>query len=592
MKILAIYFGVLFFLSTSVFGQHPKLIGSNKLTGFNNYTKWINKNKDNTIAANELLNRNEFVLNDKGAFSLIIVLPAVDTFWTFNSERIPSQNFIIEARDNDSGKEWKVYESFCTYGKPNWVQMKPISGNITLTCIYTESEVRRSLTYNYNTGHKESDQHLNYYLSKEQIQNFSELDDVKINAYKGSKSVSLSVIQNYDWIQNFEAPFEKVAKRLLEYKGLDLDSANETSSDLQIIINVNGTSEKKTISMKAPNGYLYTDVEVRQEIGFNGTIIFKSASKAYYVNDFNFKDTISPLSLVAIGSHSWVQNIDSLTIWYRYMFYRTSFLKSFGEMLINAFELDPVDFYLYASTDDNGWINFSALKLLGELHDTSAIDTLIHIFTNDESIWKRRGAINALGEIRDPRTFDILINALEDEDRVIRLTAGESLFNVLVEMRDPHAYDILIEALNATYPDIRVRAVNALGILDDQRAVEPLIHALDDESSGVVGGVVHTLGKLGDSRAVEPLIRSINKVEKNKDWSKWDRMALINGIIKVLGDFGDPRTIEYIIPLLKTNRLNSNAQEALIQLTGENMGDKYKDWIKWWNEHKSEYKNK
>lgn len=585
MKTLAIYFSVLFFLSTSAFGQSPKL------TGFNNYTKWIDKNKDNTLSAKELLNLDEFVLNDKGTFSFIIMIPPPKTFWTLKPERIPSQNFIIEAKDNDSGKEWKVYESFCNLGGISFFQMKPISGNITLTCIYTESEIRRSLTYNYNTGHKESDQHLNYYLSPEEIQNFSELDEVKINAYKSSKSVSLAVNQNYDWITNFELPFEKIAKRLLEYNGLDLVSANGTSSDLQIIVNVNGTSEEKTSNMKAPNSNSFRDVKVRPEIGFNGTIIFKSASKAYYANDFNWKKRIYPLEYVAKGG-SWVQNINQLSSGYRTMFYQESFLKYFGEMLINAFELDQADFYLYAATDESDLISYYALKLLGELHDTSAIDPLIDIYQNDESIWKRRGAIYALGEMRDPRTFDILIKGLGDEDSKIRNNAGRTLFNALVEMQDPHAYDILIEALNETYSSIREYAVNALGKLDDQRAVEPLINALDDESYAVVKDVVYTLGKFGDSRAVESLIISINKAENNTNWKKRERMIVINAIIKVLGDFGDPGTIEYIIPLLKTNKLKTNAQEALIQLTGENMGDKYKDWIKWWNEHKSEYIHK
>ena len=165
MKTLAIYFSIILFSSTAVFGQNPKL------TGFNNYTKWIDKLNDNKVYAKELLNLDEFVLNDKGTFSFLVMIPPPESFWSWRKE-IPSQNFIIEAKDNNTGKEWKVYESFCDRGKISWFEMKPISGNITLTCTYIESDITRSLTYNYKPEYKEVDQHLNYYLSKEQIQYF------------------------------------------------------------------------------------------------------------------------------------------------------------------------------------------------------------------------------------------------------------------------------------------------------------------------------------------------------------------------------------------------------------------------------------
>ena len=518
--------------------------------------------------------------------------PPPETFWTLKTEILPSQNFIIEAKNNDSGKEWKVYESFYNAGGVSWFKMRPISGNITLTCTFVESEISRSLTYNYDTGYRESDQHLNYYLSPEQIQNFSELDETKINSYKCSKSVSLAVIQNYDWFKNFELPFEEIAKRLLEYTGLDIDSTNRTSSDLQIIVNVNGTSEKETVFMQEPGTKLSKNVEVRPEIGFNGTIIFKSASKAYYATDFNWTRKFYPIEYVAKSPYTWVQNVNQLTSGYRFMFYRESFLKSFGEMLINAFELDPVDFYLYTSTDDNAAISSHALKLLGELHDTSAYDHLINIYKNDSAISMRRAAIYALGEMQDIRAFDIVIEAFNEKDLEIRINAGITLFNTLVKMQDPKAFDIMTEALSETYPNIRLLAAIGLGNLNDQRAVKPLIHALDDKNYRVVENAVYALGKLGDKRAVEPLINHINKAQNNTNLENWKRMIFINAIIQVLGDLGDLGAIEYIIPLLKSNKLKTNAQEALIQLTGENMGDKYKDWIKWWNEHKSEYIHK
>jgi HEAT repeat protein len=579
MKTLAIYFSIILFSSTAVFGQNPKL------TGFNNYTKWIDKLNDNKVYAKELLNLDEFVLNDKGTFSFLVMIPPPESFWSWRKE-IPSQNFIIEAKDNNTGKEWKVYESFCDRGKISWFEMKPISGNITLTCTYIESDITRSLTYNYKPEYKEVDQHLNYYLSKEQIQALSKLNEDKIQAYKNSKSVSLVVVQNYAQLVNIDLPFRKIAERLLKYTGLEIVNDRSSSFDLQIIINVNGTSIRGVSKIKDSRGH-FTEVTTYPEVGFNGNIIFRSVNKAYYSNAFTCKKKFYPLVFTKEGFrtiHSWNQ----ITYGYKDMLYNGSFFKVFGEMLINAFELNPVDFYLYASTDENETISCKAIKLLGELHDARAYNPLVELYER-ESERKKEVALNALIEMHDLRIIDFLMEVLGEKDLQIRRTAANALFNALVEMHDPRAFNVLINALDD--PTICMYSITALAKLDDQRAVEPLLLALNDMSYsyGMVKNAVQTLGSLGDAIAVEPLIHSIDRVNNNKLWKVKERRIVINTIIEVLGDFGDPKAIEYIIPLLKINNLKTNAQKALTQLTGENIGDKYNDWLNWWKEHKSEY---
>lgn len=581
MKTLVIYFSVLFLLSTSVFGQQQQF------TGFNNYSKWIDKGNDNIVSsASELLNLDEFVLNENGNFSFLVMCPPPKSFWTLKVEKCPSQNFIIEAKDNNTGKEWKVYESFYDYRRFSWFEMKPISGNITLTCTYTESDIKRSLTYTYKPEDKEVDQYLNYYLSEEQIQDLSELNEDKILAYKNSKSVSLVVVQNYAQLNNINLPFKKIAERLLKYTGLEIVNDKSSSFDLQIIINVNGTSIRGKSNIK--DGYgRFQDVTTYPEVGFNGNIIFRSANKAYFSNAFTCTKKFYPLEFTLEGFsiiHDWNQIIYG----YRDMLYNGSFLKVFEDMLINAFELNPVDFYLYASTDENEVISCKAIELLGELHDARAFDPLVLIFKT-ESANKQNAALKALGEMQDPRAIDFLIEILGEKDYKIRSTAAKALFNALVEMHDPRAFNILIEALDN--PTIMWHAVTALAKLDDQRAVESLLLVLNDMSYSylMIKNVVQTLGSLGDAIAVEPLIHSIDKVNNNKLWKVWERRIVINTTIEVLGDFGDPKAIEYIIPLLKKNNLKTNAQKALTQLTGENIGDKYNDWLNWWKEHKSEY---
>jgi HEAT repeat protein len=544
MKTLTVYLLILLFCSAYVLGQRPKL------TGFNNYTKWVDKHKDNKVGAKELLNLDEFILNDKGTFSFLVFQPQSTKFFIPKEEKQKRQKFEIYAKDNDLGIEWKVFQSYCDAGIINFFQLLPISGNITLICKYSNYGDEPTLTYQYNSQYKGADQHLNYYLSKDQIQTFSELNENKIKAFEGLKSVNLIVVQNYDWIRNFELPFEKTAKRLLEFTGMELADDTDSSFDLQIIVNVSGTSEPGTARMKYPGGSSYQTVSVRHHIGLNGTIIFKATSKVYYANDFNWKKKIYPLEYVAKGG-LWSQNVNQLSSGYRNMFYQESFLKGFGEMLINAFGLNPVDFYLYAATDTIDAISYYALRLLGEHQDTTALNPLIDVYQNDSSIWKRRGAIYALGKMQDPRAFDILIQALSNEDYKIRNNAGETLFNALIEIEYPHAYDILIDALSEKYSTIRIYAINALDSLNDKRAVEPLILALDDKNYAVVKTVVFTLGNFGDNRSVDPLISLIEKAENNSGWKAREQKIVINAIIEVLGDLGNPSAIGYIIPLMK-----------------------------------------
>ncbi len=254
-------------------------------------------------------------------------------------------------------------------------------------------------------------------------------------------------------------------------------------------------------------------------------------------------------------------------------------------------DLNPVDFYLYAATSQNEAVNYRALRLLGQLHDTTAFYPLLNIFENDTSKWRRRSATYALGDIRDPRAIDILVGALNNDDFEIRNNAGKTVFNTLIELQDPRAYDIIIAALNEKYSTIRGYAVTALGKMDDQRVIEPLIGALNDKNYAVVNNAIVALTDKGDKRAIEPLVRLINTVDNKKTWGGQNRKKVLNSIIKALGDFGDPVAIEPIIPLLKIKILKPNAVVALNKLTGVDNGEKYKDWLKWWNQNKSKYLN-
>ena len=230
-----------------------------------------------------------------------------------------------------------------------------------------------------------------------------------------------------------------------------------------------------------------------------------------------------------------------------------SFLKVFGDMLINAFELNPVEFYLNVSTDENDAISHNAIKLLGELHDARAFDPLVQIFNSESDINKQYAAINALAEMNDPRTINLFIEELNNKS------------------------------------GFRSVAAQALGKSCDPKGFDPLILALGDPSYGVVVNIVQSLSNYGDKRAVEPLIRSFQMITTNKPWKTWERNIVINKFIEAFGNLKDPTAIDYIIPFIKKRKFRENTQKALTQIIGIDYGEKYSDWINWWDMHKSEY---
>jgi hypothetical protein len=76
----------------------------------------------------------------------------------------------------------------------------------------------------------------------------------------------------------------------------------------------------------------------------------------------------------------------------------------------------------------------------------------------------------------------------------------------------------LISALNDSDSNIREKAAEALGVINDQQAVEPLIKALNDGEGPVVERAATALAVLGDKRSIEPLVHVLeNKGPLTKD---------------------------------------------------------------------------
>jgi HEAT repeat protein len=102
----------------------------------------------------------------------------------------------------------------------------------------------------------------------------------------------------------------------------------------------------------------------------------------------------------------------------------------------------------------------------------------------------------------------------------------------------------LVRALQYRDWHIRMDAVEALGVLGDERAVPPLIECLKDESKHVRREAAIALGMLGDKRAIEPLVHALK--------SEWDDSE--TPFIEAIERLGERTSIQ---PLIKAYKYRS-----------------------------------
>jgi len=115
-----------------------------------------------------------------------------------------------------------------------------------------------------------------------------------------------------------------------------------------------------------------------------------------------------------------------------------------------------------------------------------------------------QGAALMLSAIDDPRADDALLKALGNEAPGVRATAAWALG----KRGTKGAVEPLLAALEEKVPEVRGSAAAALGILGDPRAVPPLMARMADGNRRVERAVMQALVDLGEP-AVEPLIKCL-----------------------------------------------------------------------------------
>lgn len=176
---------------------------------------------------------------------------------------------------------------------------------------------------------------------------------------------------------------------------------------------------------------------------------------------------------------------------------------------------------------------------------------------------------------------------------------------LLGEQRYNGAIKNLIKALKDEEQKVRIRVIWALGNIGDSKATKPLLKLLKDDGCKERGFVVEALAKIEGIRVIKPLIEALQGNDLDLRRSSVIALLsfkgeyLVEPLLKVLetedsdikwriasifGRINDIRVIEPLIELLKDSdlKVQEYARDSLIKLTGQDFGNKYRDWSNWW----------
>ena len=199
------------------------------------------------------------------------------------------------------------------------------------------------------------------------------------------------------------------------------------------------------------------------------------------------------------------------------------------------------------------------------IHSPRVRDALVHILLNDEWEENRIKAASALVAQQDPSVISYLRQVMESPEtpRDVGFAAKSALRQL--EKSEPPGPDkvgalrkdisiaavdrksrleLLIRlkaALLDPQPQVRTRALRALGELGDKRAVPMIVKLLADPSPGIRQAAAQVLGKLKGKSAVSALAR----IARDSD----DRIML-QSVVAALGEIGDPVAVPELISIL------------------------------------------
>jgi HEAT repeat protein len=168
-------------------------------------------------------------------------------------------------------------------------------------------------------------------------------------------------------------------------------------------------------------------------------------------------------------------------------------------------------------------VRIRAIRTLGELKDSGAVDTLKELSADDDQqiavesalalekigldMWRRGGAIFCLGTLGSTRAVPPIIDCLTDPNRDIRVEAARALGL----LRDRRAAGPLVKCLSDPDTLLRIEAIRVLANIGagNPDVVPAIIERLKDESHDVRSEAAKALGRIADCSALPALVGAL-----------------------------------------------------------------------------------
>ncbi|MBN2477981.1 HEAT repeat domain-containing protein [Candidatus Micrarchaeota archaeon] len=154
-----------------------------------------------------------------------------------------------------------------------------------------------------------------------------------------------------------------------------------------------------------------------------------------------------------------------------------------------------------------------AKKIIKEIKDCGPEETKKMIDETAKMMLKRKenadiitNCAYILGEFGDEGAIDSLMEALYDEDVDVRIAVAGALKKISI----PESIKKLNEDLNDPNPEIRIMAVEALGLLGEETS-DALINALNNDNERVRTGAAGVLVLVGREKTREKLGKKLNE---------------------------------------------------------------------------------
>lgn len=213
-----------------------------------------------------------------------------------------------------------------------------------------------------------------------------------------------------------------------------------------------------------------------------------------------------------------------------------------ADMLVKVGGADTVDLWISLLSSD--WLDTqeAAMRKLGELKNSRAVDPLIVLFKNPKAT-NRALAASILGDLGNSRAVDPLVEGLGDHN----VDVQKKVILALIKLADARASEALLTLFLEGDKLIRYETTCAMKAFPDRRAIPKLLDWLKDSDEVTQCQAAIALTAIGDEQAVKPLLAAINNPSKNV------RRAAANGLVNFYRSGKLASGLQDLVLKVKTN---------------------------------------